>query len=252
MRLQDFTSVPVVRVGRVIVKPSVWVPPMEPGRSGIESSYQQLGIQEDAAFDAVQRAKTRKLAACGDDSQAKAQVEAAYDAVLMDRLKRRQAGHLSSEAASASEQEAKSTTKLLRFPALPRLPRLLTPPGDLSADELKTRIGWPVFSLAEGQQLWVPLCIYTGLLAWIFLFPVTTEALSLALSIGASTMIATLLWRGSGFMRSILWGLAGLVVGIIFGLLVMEPLVTGDALQDLRTSSAIALVIQLVLAITLL
>ena len=251
MRLQDFTSVPVVRVSRVTVKPSLWVPPMEPGRSGIESFYQQLGIQEDASFDAVQRAKTRKLAACGDDSQAKAQVEAAYDAVLMDRLKRRQAGHLSSEAASASEQEARATT-LLRFPALPRLPRLLMPPGDLSADELKTRIGWPVFSLAEGQQLWLPLCVYSGLLAWVFVFPITTEALSLSLSIGASTMIVTLLWRGSGFMRSVLWGLAGLVVGILFGFLVTQPLVSGDPLQDLRMSSAIALVIQLVLAITLL
>lgn len=226
---------------------------MEPGRSGIESSYQQLGIQEDATFDAVQQAKTRKLAACGDNSQAKAQVEAAYDAVLMDRLKRRQAGHLSSEAASASEQEARAT-KLLRFPSLPRLPlpRLLATPDDPSAPDWRSRIGWPVFSLAEGRQLWIPLCIYTGLLAWILVSSPSMGALSLALSFGAGTMMINMLLRGSGFLRSILWGMAVLLVGIVFGSLVTEPLASGDALQDLRLSTAIALVIQLVLAVSLL
>ncbi len=69
---------------------------MEPGHHGTDSPYVLLGVEEDTGFDAIQAAKAKKLASCGDDPQAKARIEAAYDAVLMDRLKQRQAGKVSS------------------------------------------------------------------------------------------------------------------------------------------------------------
>ena len=58
---------------------------MEPGHSGTDSPYVRLGVSDDASFDAVHAAKTERLAACGDDPQARARIEADYDAVLMDR-----------------------------------------------------------------------------------------------------------------------------------------------------------------------
>ena len=227
---------------------------MEPGRPGIQSPYEQLGIEEDAGFDAVQQAKTDKLATCGDDNQAKARIEAAYDAVLMDRLKQRQAGHLSNDAASASQQEAKATAaKQLKLPNLPRWPlrRSVSRPGNPSVVDVKAGFGWPTFSLAEGRLLWLPLAVHSGLLAWIFVVSHSQESLPLVLSLGTGMTILNLLWRSGRFLRSVLWGFAGLAIGLVFGSLLAEPLASGDAFQDLRSSTAIAITIQLILSISL-
>ena len=72
-----------------------------------------LGISSDAGFEEVQ-ACDRVVAACGDDAIAKARVEAAYDAVLMARLRDRQSGRVSSEAVTASriERQQGSTESL--------------------------------------------------------------------------------------------------------------------------------------------
>ena len=49
--------------------------------------YSRLGIAPDASFDAVQAAKQARLEEVGEDPLARSRIEAAYDAVLMDRLK---------------------------------------------------------------------------------------------------------------------------------------------------------------------
>ena len=65
--------------------------------SDSQDPYSLLGISPDAGFEEVQGARDRVVAACGDDAIAKARVEAAYDAVLMARLRDRQSGRVSSE-----------------------------------------------------------------------------------------------------------------------------------------------------------
>ena len=70
---------------------------------GSQDPYSRLGITADSGFDEVQKAKAAALSAAGDDPQARAKVEAAYDAVLMARLRERQTGKISVAAATASE-----------------------------------------------------------------------------------------------------------------------------------------------------
>ena len=72
------------------------------------SPYERLGIETGASFEAVQAAKQARLEEVGENPQARAQVEAAYDAVLMDRLKERQQGKVSTAALNASAREAKA------------------------------------------------------------------------------------------------------------------------------------------------
>ena len=67
--------------------------------------YERLAIPADAPFDAVQAARDARLEEVGEDPMARSRVEAAYDAVLMDRLKERQQGRVSSAARSASQRE---------------------------------------------------------------------------------------------------------------------------------------------------
>ena len=222
---------------------------MEPGHSGTDSPYVRLGVTDDASFDAVQVAKAEKLAACGDDPQAKARIEADYDAVLLDRLKQRQAGKISQGAVSASEQEAKAASPLkqLKLPALPQLPM-----GRSTGPRLRPTLPMevPRFALAAGQQLWLPLCIHGGLLAWVVVFGPSPRTLSLLLAVGTGTTILNLLWRNGSFFKAVFWGFAGLAVGLGMGALLTQPLAVTSPLQELQTSSALALLVQLALALT--
>jgi hypothetical protein len=59
-----------------------------------QTPYEQLGVTEDASFDEIQLARQRLMAACGDDRKEVAAIESAYDAVLMHRLRLRQAGKI--------------------------------------------------------------------------------------------------------------------------------------------------------------
>ncbi|GJN09157.1 hypothetical protein PR202_ga27138 [Eleusine coracana subsp. coracana] len=58
----------------------------------VESALKLLGVVEGASFDEILRAKNAVLASCKDDQDAVAQVEAAYDMLLMQSLSQRRAG----------------------------------------------------------------------------------------------------------------------------------------------------------------
>ena len=222
---------------------------MEPGHSGTDSPYVRLGVTDDAGFDAVHAAKTEKLAACGDDPQARARIEADYDAVLMDRLKQRQAGKISQGAVSASEQEARAASPLkqLKLPALPQLPM-----GRAASPRSRPTMSMemPRFSLAEGQLLWLPLLAQGGLLAWVVVLSPSAQTLSLILALSTGVTILNLLWRHGRFFKAAFWGFAGLAVGLGMGALLIQPLEVTSPLQEVQVSSTLALLVQLVLALT--
>lgn len=58
----------------------------------VENALKLLGVSEGASFDDILRAKNKILATCNDDPQTVAQVEAAYDMLLMQSLTQRRAG----------------------------------------------------------------------------------------------------------------------------------------------------------------
>lgn len=58
----------------------------------VEGALKLLGVAEGASFDEILRAKNAVLASCKDDQDAVAQVEAAYDMLLMQSLSQRRAG----------------------------------------------------------------------------------------------------------------------------------------------------------------
>ncbi|XP_022987022.1 protein CHAPERONE-LIKE PROTEIN OF POR1, chloroplastic-like isoform X1 [Cucurbita maxima] len=62
-----------------------------PSKMSLEHALKLLGVSEGASFDEILRAKNSILATCSDD-KAIAQVEAAYDMLLMQSLTRRRAG----------------------------------------------------------------------------------------------------------------------------------------------------------------
>ena len=56
--------------------------------------YETLGLTEASSFEEVQSAKARLVAECEDNPQKKESIEAAYDAILMERLRLRQEGKI--------------------------------------------------------------------------------------------------------------------------------------------------------------
>jgi hypothetical protein len=185
------------------------------------SPYGQLGIVSDASFDEVQQAKQRRLGEVGDDSLARARIEAAYDAVLMERLKERQQGKVSSAALNASQREATrpATATPPSRPALPSLPNL----SSLPRPSLPSgRWSAPRLSLAEGNQRWAPL-VGGGLLLLVLLLAPTAAA-DLVLAVGLLLTVVSLQRRSGRLLPSLGWALLLLIAGLVLGGLLLSVL----------------------------
>ena len=175
--------------------------------------YARLGIEQDAGFEAVQAAREARLKEAGDDPLARSRVEAAYDAVLMDRLKERQQGRVSSAARTASQREqATPPPNRPVLPALPNLPAL--PANRLPRPEVR----FGSFSLATGRELWFPLVVH-GTLAALLL--VTTAPPELLLALGSLATLLNLQRRRSRFLAALAWTFGLLGVGLILGSLLL-------------------------------
>jgi hypothetical protein len=185
------------------------------------SPYERLGIGPEASFDAVQAAKQQRLEEVGDDPQARARIEAAYDAVLMDRLKERQQGKVSSAALNASEREAARPSvkvpparpSLASLPSLPSLPK---PSWSVPSRSL------PTLGLAQGPQRWLPLAAGVVMLGLLLVLPASNAELVLALATVLS--VVSLQRRTSRLLPAAGWSVLLLSVGLLLGGLMLRLL----------------------------
>jgi len=171
--------------------------------AGSSGPYGTLGVPADASFDAVQAARQARLSEVGDDPLARARVEAAYDAVLMERLKERQQGRVSTAAHSASvrEQQPPAPPPRLTLPALPKV----TPPS----------LALPGLGFGAGRQLWFPLGVTGVLLALLLLVPAASAELLLAFA--TAMAVISLQWRLGRLPQALGWGLGLLCAGLLLG-----------------------------------
>ncbi|MCP9859129.1 MULTISPECIES: CPP1-like family protein [unclassified Cyanobium] len=172
--------------------------------------YERLGVAPDASFDTVQEAKLARLDEAGDDPMVRSRIEAAYDAVLMDRLKERQQGRVSSAARSASQREqASPPPSRPALSALPSLPQL--PPSRLP----RPSFSLPQLQLATGRELWFPLAADGVLLVLLVLMPGAAPELLTALATGVTLL--NLQRRRGKFLAAVGWSFALLCLGLILG-----------------------------------
>ncbi|MCP9900363.1 CPP1-like family protein [Cyanobium sp. Cruz CV13-4-11] len=172
--------------------------------------YERLGVAADASFDTVQEAKLARLDEAGDDPLVRSRIEAAYDAVLMDRLKERQQGRVSSAARSASQREqASPPPSRPALSALPSLPQL--PPSRLP----RPSFSLPQLQLATGRDLWFPLTADGVLLLLLVLMPGAAPELLTALATGVTLL--NLQRRHGRFLAAVGWSFALLCLGLVLG-----------------------------------
>ncbi|MGA0252059.1 MAG: CPP1-like family protein [Vulcanococcus sp.] len=182
------------------------------------SPYERLGIETGAGFEAVQAAKQARLDEVGENPQARAQIEAAYDAVLMDRLKERQQGKVSTAALNASAREAKAPPSASPArPSLPSLPKLAAlPKPSLPKPSL------PALELAEGQQRWLPVGGFALLTLLLLLAPASSAELVLALSTLFSVVL--LQRRSRRLLQAVGFSILLLSLGLGIGALLLQLL----------------------------
>ncbi|MBX2864509.1 MAG: CPP1-like family protein [Leptolyngbyaceae cyanobacterium MAG.088] len=171
-----------------------------------ESNYKTLGLDESSSFEEVQVARKRLLEQCDEKNpQQKEAIEAAYDAILMERLRMRQEGKIKvPDRIRFAEKTAESTTVTPRV-SLPA-PQ---PPGWLQ-DWLDTP--------SRDDILW-PSVVFLALAAMSW-FLVGSAATALGFAVAAT--IFFLNRKEHRFWRSFAFAAGGLLVGVLLGTLAIS------------------------------
>ena len=208
------------------------------GESGAESGsddpYIRLGLSQDATFEQVQAAKARCIADVDGDDQARARVEAAYDAVLMARLRDRQQGQVSPAAATASQREEGVGSAALTGPSFPGTSVLQNIRTNLPDPSQSLASLAPQWSLVEGQGRIVR--IIAGIIG-LGLLVVSVASVQLVLALGCIGVFLSQVRRGRRPLASLGWTLLALIVGLLVGSLLTTAL-SPTALQQLSITPA--------------
>ncbi|MBW4658395.1 MAG: CPP1-like family protein [Drouetiella hepatica Uher 2000/2452] len=161
-----------------------------------KSSYERLGLTEDASFDEIQEAKSRLIEEVGNDRKQIEAIESAYDAILMDRLRLRQEGKI-------------KVPDRIRFPE-----RLVEPSPEHTPAPVKQAPDWlqRFIDTPSSRDILLPAGLF-GAASVLSLF---APSLGLALGVGFSFYFLNRKERKFG--RALLLTLGGLVLGILIGI----------------------------------
>ncbi|MBF2098610.1 MAG: CPP1-like family protein [Gloeomargaritaceae cyanobacterium C42_A2020_066] len=189
--------------------------------------YLQLGISEEASFEEIQSARQRLLVEHSGDERTQQAVEAAYDAILMERLRLRQQGKIK---IPEKIRYAERSVDVLDPPATPSR---ATPPWLIR-----------LIDTPSPRDVLIPGLIYSGLSLWAVNAGTGGAALPVALGLGVG--LYCLNRKENRFGRAVLLTLAGLILGGLLGTLLgasISPLVLA---KDSLTSLAIFLCLWLI------
>ena len=201
-----------------------------------QDPYSLLGLEPGASFESVQQAKKKRLSEVGDDPQARAKVEASYDAVLMSSLKQRQLGKVSNAAVSASQREE---GKIQAAGASGGSNALLTRLRSINSTSSDARAGesWLNLSLPDGQGLTVRLVL--GALALLLVIVAPADSTQLILALSTIGLFLSQIKRGRRPLPSLGWSVVSLSLGLILGGLLLKGISTVPSLSALNLGDQI-------------
>ena len=168
-----------------------------------QNPYEQLGVNREASFEEIQEAKTRLTQQYREDSQLLQKIEAAYDSIIMDRLKMRQEGKI-------------KVPERIRFPEKkPEVPAsFINPiPVEKSPTWLQNFIDTP--SREDIVISGVVFSVLSGLV--IFAVSLNPSLISLITALGFGANIYLLNRKENRLGRSVLITLVSLLIGVSLG-----------------------------------
>jgi hypothetical protein len=170
-----------------------------------QSPYEQLGVAEDATFEEIQAAKQRVLARSGSDQQLQDNVEAAYDAIIMERLKLRQQGKI-------------KVPDGIRFPEKPAV--VIPKFPDLSVASSPSWLG-DTFERPSRSEILTTSGVYAVLGGATLVPSLASSSLPTLVALGTAFSLYFINQKQRRFKRALLGTLIALVFGaIVSGILV--------------------------------
>ncbi|MTF39660.1 CPP1-like family protein [Cyanobacterium aponinum UTEX 3222] len=162
--------------------------------------YELLGVKEDASFEEIQKAKKKLKDKYENNPQQLENIEVAYDAIIMQRLRLRQEGKI-----KVPEQ--------IRFPEKTVEPKKVTV---ISNAQKKANISLWFNNLIDqpsGKEILINSSIFLVLIV-ISIFNNSSETLPLLLTVGVGTGFAVLYRKQRAFWRSVGITFITFIVGI--------------------------------------
>lgn len=165
-----------------------------------QTPYEQLGVTKNSSFEEIQAAKKRICDENSNDTKVIERIEAAYDAVIMDRLRLRQEGKI-------------KVPERIRFPekvesSVESKPKLKSTPNWLQ--NLVDNPSQKEILISTGVFLTLATVTVVGQTA-------TTSLLSLLMAIGFMSSVYFINSKEKRFGRSLLITLVMLIAGVSLG-----------------------------------
>ncbi|MDG2991649.1 CPP1-like family protein [Candidatus Synechococcus calcipolaris G9] len=162
-----------------------------------DNPYEKLQVPEDASFEQIQEARDLLLQTHYGDDRLRTEIEAAYDAILMERLRLRQEGKIKvPERIRYAERLAEQAPqKNARTPAHPAV-----------------TWGRQQLDLPKMRGLLITTGVFAGL-AILGIYAGSTDSLALVLSLGVTFNIVWISRKEQRLGRAFLLTLIALVVG---------------------------------------
>lgn len=173
---------------------------MEEKRMSEQSPYEQLGVSEESSFEEIQAARDRLVEVHSSDDKCRSRAEAAYDAILMDRLRRRQQGKI-------------KVPEVIRYAE-----RRAAPPPDLSVPRMRQSPPWlqRLIDTPSRRDLLLPAALFASLGGLSFYWQ-SADASALLLALGVGFNLYCLNRKERKLGRAALLTLAGLLLGVVLG-----------------------------------
>lgn len=176
-----------------------------------QNPYQILGVKEDASFEEIQDAKQRLIQQNQQDGKIIESIDAAYDAIIMDRLRQRQEGKI-------------KVPERIRFPEREQPSQS---PLNVTPLPLKTSPSWlkNLLDTPSSKDILLPAGVFVAL-ASIAVFAIAPSAsfIPFLLTLGIFANAYFLNRKEGRFWRSVLITLIGLIVGISMGAVIRAGL----------------------------
>jgi hypothetical protein len=166
-----------------------------------QNPYEQLGVTTDASFEEIQEARVSLKQQYQGDQKSIDAIEAAYDAIIMDRLKLRQEGRI-------------KVPDAVRFPEKTVEPKASQPAVSMPSNtpawlqNLWDRPSWSELAWSSG--------IFTVLAAWVVLDK-SGAALSLVIALGFAASVYLINRKENRFGRAFVITLIALLLGLGLG-----------------------------------
>ncbi|XHU95894.1 MAG: CPP1-like family protein [cyanobacterium endosymbiont of Rhopalodia gibba] len=189
-----------------------------------QSPYEVLGINDSASFEEIQEAKNRLSQKYREDNKVVENIEVAYDAIIMERLRMRQEGKI-------------KVPDRIRFPE--KSLEIPSPPLSLSLDDslpwLQSFIDIP----SSNDILWT-----TGIFATLatFVIVISSSKIPFILVLGVFANIYFLNRKEQKFVRAFFITIIGLLIGVGSGTAVISLLSSANFNISLESDKLIGIV----------